>query len=463
MLTRRRLARGAAAVWLAACCVSDALFAPAAPLWGGRTRRRAATLDLQQGTAVATPDAKKTKLKVAVMLLNLGGPEFSEDVEPFLYNLFADPDIIRLPPAVSGLQTGLAWLIAKRRAPKSREAYDAIGGGSPIKKYTTSQASLLEAALNSPGNKDLEYKCYVAMRYWHPFTDEALDRAAMDGCDCAVILPLYPHFSISTTGSSLRALLTEMQASHPRLMNWHTVVPSWHESPGYIKLVARLVAAELAALPPGSPGEPPPTVLFSAHGVPRSYIEQAGDPYKRHIEQTVALVTQRTREIQKDGADFKLAFQSRVGPVEWLKPYTDEMLLDIAASGVKRLVVVPISFVSEHIETLEEIDMEYRELAEGAGIEHWRRAPALNLDPEFIAELAGQVRAAVALPVVSTSEACVVNSFDLDEKPLGILPMIEDDVSQINGKTAAVGVAFGIFVELLTDNKLLHLFGLPAM
>ncbi|EGB02304.1 hypothetical protein AURANDRAFT_35380, partial [Aureococcus anophagefferens] len=199
------------------------------------SRRPAATLEppVQQQTL-------NTKEKVAILLLNLGGPQTTADVEPFLYNLFADPDIIRLPSAIGGLQTALAWLIATRRAPKSRAAYESIGGGSPITMYTMEQGRLLEEALNS-GDSGVEYKSYVAMRYWHPFTDEALDKAVADGCTSAVVLPLYPHFSISTTGSSLRALLSEMQASHPQLMASHTVVPSWHDSRGYVNLVARLV------------------------------------------------------------------------------------------------------------------------------------------------------------------------------------------------------------------------------
>ncbi|KAH8046366.1 ferrochelatase [Aureococcus anophagefferens] len=382
------------------------------------SRRPAATLEppVQQQTL-------NTKEKVAILLLNLGGPQTTADVEPFLYNLFADPDIIRLPSAIGGLQTALAWLIATRRAPKSRAAYESIGGGSPITMYTMEQGRLLEEALNGDGS-GVEYKSYVAMRYWHPFTDEALDKAVADGCTSAVVLPLYPHFSISTTGSSLRALLSEMQASHPQLMASHTVVPSWHDSRGYVNLVARLVAEELDGLMrdvgPLNPGEPPPTVLFSAHGVPVSYIEEAGDPYKGHIEKTVRLVSEQARKLHPHPASYELCFQSRVGPVKWLEPYTDAALEAIGA----------------------EIDIEYREVAEDAGIKHWRRAPALNLDGEFIDELAHQVTSAVNKPVVSSVEACVVNAFDLRDEPLGVLPGVEAaPVELINTKTATVAIA----------------------
>ena len=154
-------------------------------------RLRAATLEPPAAASLAAREEAGT---VAVILMNLGGPETTDDVEPFLYNLFADPDIIRLPPALAGLQTAIAWLVAKRRAPKSRAAYDSIGGGSPILEYTTQQAKLLESRLGP------DYKCYVAMRYWHPFTDDAVQKAVADGCTSAVVLPLYPHFSISTTG-----------------------------------------------------------------------------------------------------------------------------------------------------------------------------------------------------------------------------------------------------------------------
>jgi len=405
--------------------------------------------------------APRRKSRVAVFLLNLGGPETLDDVEPFLYNLFADPDIIRLPSAMSGIQTALAWLVAKRRAPRSREAYDSIGGGSPITRFTTQQAALLEESLNADSGESVEFRCYVAMRYWHPFTDEALARATRDECDCAVVLPLYPHFSISTTGSSLRALLAEMQASQPELMARHTVVPSWHDSLGYVNVMSRLVADEIKALRADA-GKAPTCVLFSAHGVPVSYIERAGDPYKRHVERTVALVARGTSALIGDADDieFELSFQSRVGPVEWLRPYTDDALEALAARGVRRVVVVPVSFVSEHIETLEEIDVEYRDVAINAGITHWRRVPALNLDKDFISELKTLVNQALYVkPVVSTSEACVVNSFDLDDRPLGVLTGVERDVELLNTRTAAVAIALTLLLELFFDTKALHLFG----
>ncbi len=181
--------------------ISTLFLAAAAALTPARPPRAAISRSAAVAELPVQQTAKTDEGPIAVLLLNLGGPETSEDVEPFLYNLFADPDIIRLPPALAGLQTAIAWLVAKRRAPKSRAAYDSIGGGSPILEYTTQQARLLENRLGP------DYKCYVAMRYWHPFTDDAVQKAVADGCTSAVVLPLYPHFSISTTGTERRPLI----------------------------------------------------------------------------------------------------------------------------------------------------------------------------------------------------------------------------------------------------------------
>ena len=354
--------------------------------------------------------------KVGVLLLNLGGPETGNDVEGFLYNLFADPDIIRLPPFLAPLQSLVALIISKRRAPKSREAYDSIGGGSPILQYTRAQADLISKSLRE--RYSIDAKTYIGMRYWYPFTEEALDRIAKDGINALVILPMYPQFSISTSGSSLRVLQEEFAKNSdvfgPQKM-FHTVVPSWYDRPGYVKSVASLIQRELDSFTPEEIAEGtsdkqpiPKHVLFSAHGVPASYIE-AGDPYKAQIEDCV----QRIKALlpsEEDGVKVHLSFQSRVGPVEWLRPYTDDVLPSLGEQGVKNLVVVPISFVSEHIETLEEIDIEYRELALESGITNWRRSPALNTDATFIDDMADLVVEALNEPSQSLTEACVANN-----------------------------------------------------
>lgn len=381
----------------------------------------ATTLSLDgsnKSSSVATVADIPGDPKVGVLLLNLGGPETGKDVEGFLYNLFADPDIIRLPPPLAPLQSLVALIISKRRAPKSREAYDSIGGGSPILQYTRAQAELMVQSLAN--RYGITAKAYIGMRYWYPFTEEALDEIRRDGINALVILPMYPQFSISTSGSSLRVLQEEFAKNAILYDNgsqkmFHTVIPSWYDRPGYVKSVANLIQKELDSFTPQeieegtSVDQPIPRhVLFSAHGVPASYIE-AGDPYKSQIEDCVERI-KALLPSEEEGVKVHLSFQSRVGPVEWLRPYTDDVLPSLGEQGVKNIVVVPISFVSEHIETLEEIDIEYRELAHESGITNWRRSPALNTEQSFIDDLADMVADALNEPSQSITEACVANN-----------------------------------------------------
>ena len=226
------------------------------------------------------------------------------------------------------------------------------------------------------------------MRYWHPFSEEAIAQIKKDKIEELVILPLYPQFSISTTGSSFR-LLDRIWQLDPELQKIkYTVVPSWYDNSGYLQSMANLIAAKLDRV--NNPSEA--YIFFSAHGVPVSYIEEAGDPYQKEIETCAALIMQKLNRPNP----YKLAYQSRVGPVEWLQPYTEAAISELAEQGVKELVVVPISFVSEHIETLEEIDIEYREIAEQAGIETFARVPAPDTDPAFIQALADIVLKALS-------------------------------------------------------------------
>ncbi len=313
--------------------------------------------------------------RLGVLLLNLGGPDKLEDVRPFLYNLFADPEIIRLPSPL--LQAPLALLISTLRFKKSQENYKKIGGGSPLRRITEAQGQALRSQLQQNGH---EANIYIGMRYWHPFTEEAIAQIKRDKIEELVVLPLYPQFSISTTGSSFR-LLNRIWQSDPELQKIkYTVVPSWYDNSGYLQAMANLIEKTLDQVKDPSTAH----IFFSAHGVPVSYIEEAGDPYQKEIETCAALIMQKLNRPNP----YKLAYQSRVGPVEWLQPYTDVAIAELAAQGVKELVVVPISFVSEHIETLEEIDMEYREIAEHAGIETFARVPAPDTDPTFIQALA---------------------------------------------------------------------------
>ena len=356
----------------------------------GGTRARslsgASAADRGDPAGVVSVGEKETDedYNVGVLLLNLGGPETLDDVQPFLYNLFADPDIIRLPPVVQFLQGFLANVLSTSRAPKSREAYESIGGGSPLRRITDEQAKALQMSLESRG---LEVKTYVGMRYWKPFTEDALEAIKRDAVNRLVVLPLYPQFSISTSGSSLR-LLEQYFAKDQDLANVrHTVIPSWYQRPGYIKAMAQMIAQTLKR---DFEDDKEPIIFFSAHGVPVSYVEDAGDPYKVEMEECVKLIVEELKSMGVTNEHI-LAYQSRVGPVEWLKPYTDDTIRELGKAGTKALCAVPISFVSEHIETLEEIDMEYRELAEECGIEKWGRVPALDTDPLFIDDLADAV------------------------------------------------------------------------
>ncbi|GLT97290.1 hypothetical protein SLE2022_148630 [Rubroshorea leprosula] len=352
-----------------------------------------------------------TEDKIGVLLLNLGGPETLHDVQPFLFNLFADPDIIRLPRLFRFLQWPLAKLISVLRAPKSKEGYAAIGGGSPLRKITDEQAHALKMALEA---KNMPVNIYVGMRYWYPFTEEAVQQIKRDKITRLVVLPLYPQFSISTTGSSIRVLQNMFREDACLSRLPVAIILSWYQREGYVRSMADLIAKELERFP--KPEEV--MVFFSAHGVPVSYVEDAGDPYKDQMEECIYLIMQ---ELKARGInnDHTLAYQSRVGPVQWLKPYTDEVLVELGQRGVKSLLAVPVSFVSEHIETLEEIDIEYKELALESGIKNWGRVPALNCTSSFITDLADAV--IEALPSAKAMTNSEGTSEEMDNDPLRYL------------------------------------------
>ena len=384
--------------------------------------------------------------RVGVLLLNLGGPEQLEDVRPFLFNLFADPEIIRLP--VPWLQKPLAWLISNSRAKQSQQNYSQIGGGSPLRRITEQQADALKHSLEAAGQPT---EMYIGMRYWYPFTEEAIARIKRDGIEELVVLPLYPQYSISTSGSSFR-LLQKLWKEDPSLERIrYTVIPSWYARPGYVRAMADLITQELDQLPDPNAGH----VFFSAHGVPVSYVEEVGDPYQREIEHCVELIMQA---LGRPNAH-TLAYQSRVGPVEWLQPYTEEAIAELAEQGINNLVVVPISFVSEHIETLQEIDMEYREIAEEAGIETFRRVPALNTHPGFIDDMGKMVMEALESPRRLFSDVVEpdkkVKIYPQEKSAWGLTPVAE----VWNGRLAMVGF-LALIVELMSGHGPLHLVGL---
>jgi len=314
--------------------------------------------------------------KTAVLLLQMGGPDSLESVEPFLYNLFSDRDIIKIGPAF--LQPFIAKKIVKKRAPKSADNYRQIGGRSPLRELTEQQAAALESELGE------SYRCFVAMRYWHPFAPEALAAIEKQGIKKIVAVSLYPHFSRATSGSSFNDLERSLKACSTAFEV--RSVRQFFNQPLYIKALVEKIEQSLATFTDRSKVQ----LFFSAHSLPQSFIAE-GDPYLDHIQATVRLVM-----AQLGGVAHHLAFQSRAGPVKWLEPSTGDKLKELAAAGHTDILIVPLSFVSDHIETLHEIDIEYREVAEHLGITTFRRMESLNSSPLFIQCLAELVRGAVA-------------------------------------------------------------------
>jgi ferrochelatase len=308
--------------------------------------------------------------KTGIILFNLGGPDSPEAVEPFLFNLFNDPAIIGAPGFI---RTLLARFIAKKRGPVARGIYALIGGKSPLVEETWKQAQALERELGP------DHKVLVAMRYWHPFASEALAAAREWGAERLVLLPLYPQFSTTTTRSSLRQW-RQLAAEWP--------VPSqtvycYPDEPGLVAALAELVRAgwDEAA------GAGRPRVLFSAHGLPQSVVDR-GDPYPHHVERTARAVV---GSLGIADPDWIICYQSRVGPMKWIGPSIERELERAGEDGVP-VVVVPVAFVSEHSETLVELDIEYRHRAESLGVPAYVRVPAVGHHPAFITGLARLVR-----------------------------------------------------------------------
>jgi len=318
-------------------------------------------------------------MTTAVVLYNLGGPDKTDDIRPFLFNLFNDPMILGLPQPFRWM---LAQLISRRRASTAGEIYAHLGGGSPLLENTRAQADALEMVLNSGSGET--YKCFVAMRYWHPFCMETLDDVLAYQPDRIVLLPLYPQFSTTTVGSMMR--VWDQAAKTRDLKIPVTALCCYPTEPGFVSAVATSVTNAIDKLPAGEPFR----VLFSAHGLPKKIVE-AGDPYQWQVEQTTrAVVAKLDRDF-----DWINCYQSRVGPLEWIGPATEDEIQRAGAEG-KSLVVVPIAFVSEHSETLVELDIEYREIADHAGVPNYLRTPTVGVDATFIGGLAQLVRDNVA-------------------------------------------------------------------
>jgi protoporphyrin/coproporphyrin ferrochelatase len=311
--------------------------------------------------------------RTAVVLMNLGGPDSLDAVEPFLFNLFSDPAIIRLPWLA---RMPLARLIARVRARTAREIYGRLGGASPLVANTEAQARALDALLG------LDYRSFVAMRYWHPTSDDAVRAVVAWGPDEIVCLPLYPQFSTTTTASSLAAW--GLSAARDRLDRPTRVVCCYPAEAGFVEANAGLIRP---ALDQASGFGKPPRLLLTAHGLPKNIVN-AGDPYPGQVELTARGIV---ASLARPGLDWQVCYQSRVGPLEWIGPETNAEIRRAGAEHVP-LVVAPISFVSEHSETLVELDLDYRRIAENCGVPAYFRVPTVGVEPAFIAALAALVR-----------------------------------------------------------------------
>jgi protoporphyrin/coproporphyrin ferrochelatase len=321
--------------------------------------------------------------RVGIVLFQLGGPDTLEAIEPFLYNLFCDPDIIDFPFARIGRKP-LARLISSTRARKVEHHYATIGGGSPIRRNTEQQARALEAELSRQG---MDAKCFVAMRYWHPFTSEAIAQLRAAECDQVMLLPMYPQYSSTTTGSSLNEWNRLFHDDVPVYC-----VETFYRNTMYLDSVVEKVNEALSRFK----DDRQPEIVFSAHSIPMSVVKK-GDPYQGQIEETVKLLMQRGGWSNRH----RLCYQSKVGASKWLQPSLRQTLRDLAAERVREVCVVPVAFVSDHVETLGEIDHEAREQAQHLGFTQFEMSAGLNDSPTFIAALAEIVQEALVQPVSS--------------------------------------------------------------
>lgn len=314
--------------------------------------------------------------RIAVLLFNLGGPKNPEDVQGFLYNLFADKNIINLP---FGIRQGVASLISSRRAPSAKKNYAHMGGGSPILKETEAQAQALEAYI-AANTKGIEAKIFIGMRYWHPFIEDTVREIDAWGPDEIVLLPLYPQFSSTTTLSSFQAF-QKVYAGKARV----TSVCCYSDNAHFIKAHVDAIQEKIGTLK--QPGHY--RLLFSAHGLPESIIAR-GDPYQAQVESCVAkIMTGLGNPIEHS-----ICYQSRVGPMKWIGPSTDVSIQKAGADG-KSIILVPIAFVSEHIETLVELDIEYAHLAAASGVKDYIRLSALGVNASYIKALNDEVLKAI--------------------------------------------------------------------
>jgi protoporphyrin/coproporphyrin ferrochelatase len=332
------------------------------------------------------------RIKTGIVMLNLGGPATLDDVEPFLLELFADREIIQLP-----LQRWLGPFIARRRTPKVRGLYAAIGGGSPILRYTEAQGQGMVTRLDRISPETAPHKFYVAFRYTRPGSDEALRAMHADGVERAVAFTQYPQFSCSTTGSSLNELWRAASRTGLRDAFEWSIIDRWPVHRGFIDAMTETVRDGLREFDPSDRDRA--VILFSAHSLPLDVIDR-GDSYPQEVGASVQKVVEQLGVPNP----YLLAYQSDVGPVRWLGPSTEQVLRRLGARGHRHVLVVPIAFTSDHIETLSELDREYGEVARHSGIIHYKRAPALNDRPLFLDGLAEIVRDHLAAGIPHSSQ-----------------------------------------------------------
>ena len=309
-------------------------------------------------------------MKKAVILFNLGGPDKLENVEPFLFNLFNDPAILNLP---SFLRFPLAKLISNRRAPTAKKIYQELGGSSPILKLTEEQSKALEMKLNNEDNVS-DYKCFVVMRCWHPRAENVIDEVKNYDPDEVILMPLYPQYSAATSGSSIKEW---KDVCVKKKFNKKTItICCYPTDQNFILAHSNQIIKKIDNLKNYK-------LIFSAHGLPEKNIKK-GDPYQWQVEQSVSKIV---KSLNIEGLDWILSYQSRVGPLKWIGPSTEDIIIENSKLG-KHIVIVPIAFVSEHSETLVELDIEYKELADKNGCKNYTRVPALGTNEYFIKSIA---------------------------------------------------------------------------
>ena len=312
--------------------------------------------------------------KIGVVLLNLGGPDSLDAVEPFLFNLFSDPDIINFPGSFL-FRNWLAKLISSKRHPRIQEQYKQFGGKSPLKDFTLGQAKLLEEKLN----ERFPARVFAAMRYWHPFTEEVLDELEKEAIKRVILLPLYPQFSKATTESSVKEWKKQLALRDSKI-DW-TLIEHYYDFAPYVDACVERINQGLEKF--SADKRKTVDILFSAHGTPMKLVRE-GDPYSGHICETVTAVMARGGWTNPH----HLCFQSKVGPQKWLTPSTPETIKDLAKKGSKLMLVVPIAFASDHLETLFEVGIEFRHMAKEAGVEQFEVTEGLNYSEKFISALA---------------------------------------------------------------------------